>query len=213
MDGNVITVRRTVATSALAAQFLARSDAQSLLVIGAGRVASQLPDAYRAVRPIQRVSVWDIDAEAANRLVQSLSERGFRSEVARDLEQAATTADIIAAATLSTTPLIEGAWIKRGTHIDLIGGFTPKMREADDATLLSARVFVDTPEALHEAGDLVQPLQSGLISEAHIIGTLKELINGQAAGRTSSDEITYFKSVGSALADLVTARMVHQRIS
>ncbi|WP_037150411.1 ornithine cyclodeaminase family protein [Rhizobium freirei] len=213
MDGNVITARRTVATSALAAQILARDDAKSLLVIGAGRVASQLPDAYRAIRPIHKVMVWDIDPVAASRLAHSLNERGFASQVAMDLEQAAASADIISAATLSTTPLIKGAWMRKGTHVDLIGGFTPTMREADDATLLSARAFVDTLEALHEAGDLVQPLQSGLISEAHILGTLTDLIKGQVTGRRSSDEITYFKSVGSALADLVTAQMVYQRIT
>ncbi|MER9896422.1 ornithine cyclodeaminase family protein [Mesorhizobium sp. M0119] len=212
MDGNVITSRRTVATSALAARYLARDDAKSLLVIGSGRVASQIPDAYRAVRAIEKVLVWDIIPEGAEKLVRSLNDRGIVSEVVTDLEQAVGKADIISAATLATSPIITGAWVRKGTHIDLIGGFTPKMREADDATLKAARAFVDTREALREAGDLVQPIQSGVVAEEHVLGTLADLANRNVNGRTTTDEITYFKAVGSGLADLVAARMVYQQM-
>ncbi|GLS36955.1 ornithine cyclodeaminase [Mesorhizobium tianshanense] len=212
MDGNVITSRRTVATSALAARYLARDDAKSLLVIGSGRVASQIPDAYRAVRAIEKVLVWDINNEGAKKLVRSLNDKGIDSEVVTDLEQSVGVADIISAATLATSPIIKGAWVRKGTHIDLIGGFTPKMREADDAALTKARAFVDTREALHEAGDLVQPIQSGVVAEEHVLGTLVDLAKGNLNGRTSTDEITYFKAVGSALADLVAARMVYEQI-
>ncbi|MER9895784.1 hypothetical protein NKJ40_27710 [Mesorhizobium sp. M0119] len=121
-------------------------------------------------------------------------------------------ADIISAATLATSPIIKGAWVHKGTHIDLIGGFTPKMREADDAALMMAKAFVDTREALHEAGDLVQPIQSGIVAEERVIGTLADLANGNVNGRTSTDEITYFKAVGSGLADLFAARMVYSSI-
>lgn len=212
MDGNVITARRTVATSALAARFLARDDARSLLVIGAGRVASLIPDAYLAVRPIERVSVWDICSESARRLVWSLNKRGIAAEVATDLEHAVRATDIVSAATLAMSPIIKGTWIRKGTHIDLIGGFTPKMREADDAALVMARAFVDTREALHEAGDLVQPIETGVVADGHVLGTLADLANGMLRGRNTADEITYFKAVGSGLADLVAARMVYEQV-
>jgi len=113
---------------------------------------------------------------------------------------------------LATAPLIKGEWVRRGTHIDLIGGFTPKMREADDAALKMARTFVDTSEALHEAGDLVQPIQDGVVASDHILGTLADLASAKLDGRTSADEITYFKAVGSALADLVAAQMVFSAV-
>ncbi|KAB2759583.1 ornithine cyclodeaminase family protein [Brucella anthropi] len=208
MDGNVITARRTVATSALAARYLAREDSKVLLVVGAGRVASQIPAAYRAVRPIEKVIVWDINAEGAATFARSLNEMGIEAVAMTDLQNAVGVADIISSATLATAPLIKGEWVRRGTHIDLIGGFTPKMREADDAALKMARTFVDTSEALHEAGDLVQPIQDGVVTADHIRGTLADLANAKLDGRTSADEITYFKAVGSALADLVAARMV-----
>ncbi|MER9174397.1 ornithine cyclodeaminase family protein [Mesorhizobium sp. M0955] len=210
MDGNVITSRRTAATAALGARFLAREDARSLLVIGAGRVGSLIPDAYRAVRPIEKVAVWDIQLESADKLARSLNERGIAADVVTDLEQAIGTADIITAATLATEPIIKGQWIRKGTHIDLIGAFTPGMREADDTALTMARVFVDTQEALHEAGDLVQPIENGVISKEHVLGTLADLALGELKGRTAADEITYFKAVGSGLADLVAARMVYK---
>lgn len=213
MDGNVITSRRTAATSALAARYLAREDAKVLLVIGSGRVASQIPGAYRAVRPIEKVYVWDINIEGAEKLVGSLNQNGVDAEVVSDLEGAVGTADIISAATLATSPIVHGAWVRKGSHIDLIGGFTPNMREADDDTLTVARAFVDTREALHEAGDLVQPIQSGIVSEKHVVGTLAELASGIVSGRSSADEITYFKAVGSALADLVAARMVFEQVA
>lgn len=209
MDGNVITGRRTVATSALGASFLAREDARSLLVLGAGRVASLIPQAYQAVRPIDTVAVWDINAETAGALVRNLQAGGLRAHVVSNLEEAAAAADIISAATLATDPLIQGNWLKKGTHVDLIGGFTPHMREADDETVRRSRVFVDTREALHEAGDLVHPIANGTVDKAHVRGTLADLVRGSVTGRTSDDEITYFKAVGSGLADLVAARIVY----
>ncbi|RWM09752.1 MAG: ornithine cyclodeaminase family protein [Mesorhizobium sp.] len=212
MDGNVITSRRTAATAALGARFLAREDARSLLVIGAGRVGSLIPDAYRAVRPIEKVSVWDIKPESAQKLVRSLNERGIAAEVVTDLEKAISATDIVTAATLATEPVIMGKWIRKGTHIDLIGAFTPRMRESDDAALMMSTAFVDTHEALHEAGDLVQPLEGGVVAKEHVLGTLADLAHGRLKGRTSDDEITYFKAVGSGLADLVAARMVYKSV-
>jgi ornithine cyclodeaminase len=212
LDGNTITTRRTVAASALAADYLARKDATRLLVIGAGRVASLIPDAYRAVRPIDQVDIWDIDAGSAQRLADELGKRGVKATVVPDLEMAVHKADIVSAATLATAPLIKGKWLRPGTHVDLIGGFTPPMREADDATVLRSSVYIDTQEALHEAGDLVQPIKAGLFSPNAVRATLDELCRRNAQARTSAEEITLYKAVGTALADLAAATMVYEAV-
>ncbi|TKV70819.1 ornithine cyclodeaminase family protein [Rhizobium sp. AU243] len=210
MDGNTITGRRTVATSALAAKYLSRPESSRLLVIGAGRVGSLIPDAYRAVRPIQEVQVWDMNAEASNRMVENLRSNGVRAKVVNDLQTAVGHADIVSTATLSTEPIVKREWLRPGTHVDLIGGFTPKMREADDHTISIAKLYVDTPEALHEAGDLVQPRESGLISETSVLATLADLSRADRFARENSDTITCFKAVGSGLADLVAAKLVYR---
>lgn len=209
MDGNTITARRTVATSALAARFLSRETSRKLLLIGSGKVASLIPDAYKAIRPIEDVAVWDINPASAEQLVRSLNDNGFTAHVVGDLERESGTADIISAATLATDPIIHGEWLSEGTHVDLIGGFTPKMREADDEVIKRGLIFIDTPEALKEAGDLTQPLANGIIGSQHILGTLRDLCRETNAGRTSDDQITVFKAVGSSLADLVAARMIY----
>ena len=212
LDGNVITARRTVATSALAARYLSREDSRKLLVLGSGRVARLIPEAYRAVRPISEVSVWDINQESAARMVADLSNKGFSASLESDLKAGIRNADIVSAATLATSPLIHGQWLSPGTHVDLIGGFTPKMREADSEAVQRAAVYVDTSEALHEAGDLTQPIASSLISANHIRGTLAELTTATIQGRSNPHEITLFKAVGSGLADLVAAKLVFQAL-
>jgi ornithine cyclodeaminase len=213
LDGNTITSRRTVAASALAADYLARKDARRLLVVGAGRVASLIPDAYRAVRQIEHIDIWDIDAASAARLAQNLERQGLKASVATDLEAAVRAADIVSAATLATVPLIRGEWLRPGTHVDLIGGFTPAMREADDEAVRRSSVYIDTREALHEAGDLVQPIRAGLFSTDLVRATLDELCRNDVYARTSDNEITLYKAVGTALADLAAATMVYEASS
>ncbi len=208
-DGNVITSRRTAAASALAASYLSRPDARTMLVVGAGRVASLLPQAYRTVRPIEAVQVWDIDTTLAAQFVERLAREGLRATLASDLEAAVAGADIVSCATLSTEPLVQGAWLRPGTHLDLIGGFLPTMREADDACFAVATVFVDTEEALLKAGDLLSPLQKGVLRREAIAADLAALCRGQHTGRTRADEITLFKSVGSALEDLAAASLAY----
>jgi len=209
LDGNTITSRRTVATSALAADFLARPDATRLLVVGAGRVASEIPAAMRSVRPIERVEVWSPRASAAAHLVGELKDAGFDASVAPDLEAAVRAADIVSCATLATKPLIHGEWLSPSSHLDLIGSFTPQMREADDAAMRRGHVFIDDRAGLVESGDLLLALQSGAIASAEACITLAALCKGDHPGRTTSEEVTLFKAVGTALADLAAACLVY----
>ncbi|WP_226507033.1 ornithine cyclodeaminase family protein [Pseudomonas sp. MWU16-30317] len=213
IDGNEITSRRTAAASALAADYLSRAQSSSLLVVGAGRVASLLPYAYRVIRPIQRVAVWDINPAQATRLVDQLQADGFEAQVADDLGQACAAADIVTCATLSTTPLIRREWLKPGTHLDLIGGFTPLMRESDDACFDGTEVFIDTAEAPMKAGDLLSPLQSGVLQRTDIRADLAALCRDLHPGRTGETQITVFKAVGTALEDLAAAQLVYLQVT
>ncbi|AQU82174.1 MULTISPECIES: ornithine cyclodeaminase family protein [unclassified Halomonas] len=209
LDGNEITSRRTAAASALAAKLLARPSSTRLTLLGAGRVGSLIPYAYREVLPIEEVAVWDIDHAASERLVGQLNQDGFIAHVVEDLEQAVGWADAISCATLSTKPLIEGAWLTPGSHLDLIGSFTPEMREADTNAIVSNSLFIDTEEALEKSGDLLQPIQLGDLNRDAVIGTLEELCRCQCPARRSEQECTVFKAVGTALEDLAAATLVH----
>jgi ornithine cyclodeaminase len=209
LDGSEITTRRTVAASALAASFLARDDAEQLLVVGAGRVARELPFAMRAVRPaLRRVQVWNHRPERAAALAQEWCEQGLHAQAVTDLEAAVRAADIVSCATLSKAALVRGAWLAAGTHLDLIGGFTPSMRECDGDCLRRSRVWVDTDEALAKAGDIVQAMAEGAFDPAATQGRLEGLCRATIPGRQTADEITLFKSVGTALEDLAAAELV-----
>lgn len=205
IDGGTLTGRRTAAASALAASYLARPDARTLLVVGAGHIGSMMPDAYRAVLAIERVLVWSPTAASAERLAGRLVGRGIVAEARTDLQAAVGEADIVSSATLSTEPLIRGDWLREGQHVDLVGSFTPEMREADDRAVARAEVYIDGPAAAVESGDIRGPMAAGFIKE--IRGTLYDLCGGRIAGRTSAAEITLFKSVGLAVEDLVAARL------
>jgi len=212
LDGNEITSRRTAAASALAASFLARPDARSLLIVGTGRVAALLAEAMRAVRPIDAVTVWNHRPASAQALAAQLTGAGIDARVSGDLASAVASADIISCATLSTAPLIRGEWLRPGTHLDLIGSFTPQMREADAACFARSRVFVDTPEALAKSGDVLEAVQAGAFSDAQLQGTLAELCQGTRPGRSDAAERTLFKSVGTALEDLAAAELVFDAV-
>lgn len=212
LDGNEITSRRTAAASALAASYLAPPDARRLLVVGAGRVARLLPEAYRAVRPVEQVDVWARRPGTALALAVELRADGFAAAAVSDLAAAAHAADIVSCATLATKPVVQGAWLRAGTHLDLIGSFTPALREADDACFAGARLFVDTEEALIKSGDLLGPMARGVFAAGDVAATLEQLCRGEreidserAAARPSR---TVFKSVGSALEDLAAAMLV-----
>ena len=209
LDGSELTARRTAAASALAASYLARHDVRRLLGVGAGRVGSLICSALRAVRPgIDTVQVWNRRPAPAEALAEQLRAQGLDAQVASDLPAAAAQADIISCATLSTKPLIRGEWLTPGTHLDLIGSFTPAMRESDGACLARGRVFVDTDEALAKSGDVLSAVAEGHFDPAHTQATLAQLCRGLHPGRSGPDEITIFKAVGTALEDLAAASLV-----
>jgi ornithine cyclodeaminase/alanine dehydrogenase-like protein (mu-crystallin family) len=213
-DGATLTVRRTAAASALAASYLARPDARKLLMIGAGALAPHLIAAHAVAHPIDEVQIWNHRAEGARALAESLEGSSFRVRAADDLEPAVRQADIVSCATLSREPLVHGAWLKPGAHVDLIGAYTAAMRESDDDAVRRATLFVDTRAgAFAEAGDIVQPLKAGLIAEGDIKAELAELCRGTHPGRRSPDEITLFKSVGTAIEDLAAAAMAYERLA
>jgi ornithine cyclodeaminase/alanine dehydrogenase-like protein (mu-crystallin family) len=207
IDGTRLTHWRTSAASALAARFLARRDARRLLIVGAGALAPFLVRAHASVRPIDDVTIWNHRREGAEKLAASLAKAGWRVRVAENLEAAVRAADVISCATLSKTPLIAGAWLAPGQHLDLVGAFNLEMREADDEALRRARVFIDTDAALSEGGEVALALRSGAIDRSHVVADLGALCRG-GAGRTGSGEITLFKSVGAAIEDLAAAMLV-----
>lgn len=207
MDGTRLTQWRTAAASGLAARYLARADAGRLLMVGAGALAPFLVRAHAAVRPVRHVAVWNRNRAGAERLAAALAGDGrWTLEVVDDFQAAAGQADIISCATLSTVPLLHGAWLRPGTHVDLVGAFTMGMREVDDDALARARVFVDTPAALTEGGDVALGLRAGAIGPGDVVGTLFDLCGG-APGRQGAAEITLFKSVGTAIEDLAAAML------
>lgn len=208
MDGPALTARRTAAASALAASYLARPDCERLLMVGTGALAPHLIEAHASVRPIVNVLIWGRDPEKAAKLAHRLDRRNLKVAATTDLANAVRGAHVVCCATLSTAPLIEGHWLPLGVHLDLVGAFRPDMREADDECLRRARVFVDTRAgALTEAGDIVQPLRAGLLREDDIAGDLFDLARGSRAGRRYHDQITLFKSVGTAIEDLAAAQL------
>lgn len=211
MDATRLTVWRTAAASALASRSLSRPDATRMLMVGAGALAPFLVRAHRSVRSIADVVVWNRSAARAQALVADLAKDGIAATIAADLEQAVAQADIITTATLSPDPLIRGAWLTPGTHVDSVGAYRPAMRETDDEVVRRARVYVDTRAgALAEAGDIVQPVQAGVIGKDAIAGDLYDLCRRSAPGRGSAQEITFFKSVGASIEDLAAAIAVYE---
>ncbi len=211
IDGSALTLYRTAAASVLAATYLARVDSRRLLMVGTGALAPYVVRAYVNNFSIDEVQIWGRSAEKAQSLADALQKEQIPARPARSLQDAVPWADIVSCATSSTVPLVLGNWLRQGHHIDLIGGFTPEMRESDDACIKRATVFVDTREGvLAEAGDLIQPIQKGVISERSIAADLFALTRSAHHGRTSDREITLFKSVGTALEDLAAAQLAFE---
>ena len=221
LDGTMLTKRRTACASGLASRYLSRPDAARLLMIGTGALAPQLIRVHSKVRPIREVAIWGRRPEEAQRLAHQLSSslptllgRAIAVRAVADRQQAVTQADIVSCATLSRVPLVEGAWLREGQHIDLVGAYTPEMRESDDAAVRRARIHVDTRAgATREAGDIVLPIRNSVITADNIVADLFELARGERFGRPAGDghSITLFKSVGAALEDLAAAELAVER--
>lgn len=214
LDGTRLTAWRTAAASALAARALARPDASRMVMVGAGALAPFLIRAHASQRPLREVAVWNRHPDKAQAVAEALREEFARLRprariaAVADLEGAVRAADIVSCATLSTAPLVRGAWLKPGAHLDLVGAFTLAMREADDEALRRASVYIDTQAARTEGGDVALALRSGAIPEEHVRGDLFALCRGEVQGRVEPDEITVFKSVGTAIEDLAAAMLV-----
>jgi ornithine cyclodeaminase len=212
IDGEALTLRRTAAASALASTYLSRRDSATLLVIGTGALAPHMARAHCALRPIRKLLLWGRSPVRAQALALQLGAEGLPAQALTELSSGLAQADIVSCATTATEPVVRGRLLRSGTHVDLVGGFTPQMREADDDLVARAEIFVDTyAGALSEAGDLVQPLASGVLARERVRAELAQLVAGAHPGRRSADEITLFKSVGTALEDLCAARLVLER--
>ncbi len=204
IDGTALTYRKTAADSGLGSRFLAREDAETLLMVGAGGLAPYVIAAHRAARPtIRRVLIWNRTHAKAERLADETPD----AEAVTELEAAAQEADVISCATNATSPLILGEWLRPGTHLDLIGSYTPEMREVDEAALTRAHIWGDTAAKICErSGEVVAALASGALRREDIVGDLYGLAQGLCPGRQSAEEITLFKNAGGGHLDLMTAR-------
>jgi ornithine cyclodeaminase/alanine dehydrogenase-like protein (mu-crystallin family) len=217
LDGTFLTALRTGAVSGKATELLARPDARTLLCIGAGAQAFTQVWAACTARPgIERILITSRTRARAEGLVarlrDELPELGARASVVDDLHAATAQADVICAATSATMPVFDDADLRPGTHINAVGAYTHAMQEVPAATVVRARVVVDAVEAaLAEAGDLVRPLEAGLVDRAHLETELGQVVAGTRPGRTSPDQITLFKSVGNAVQDIAVARFAVER--
>ena len=215
MDGTEITYWRTAADSALGAKLLAAPDPTTMLVVGAGGMSRWLVRAHRTVRPsLQRVLVWNRTYERAAEVAGSLTREGIPAEATDDLDAAIRVADLVSACTRSHTPLIKGALLKPGAHLDLVGGYTAQTREADDEAARRARVFVDRHESAFDGvGDILGPIANGAIRKEDVLGDLYDLVPGRVVGRRSNAEITFFKNAGGGHLDLMTAEVVYLQLA
>jgi ornithine cyclodeaminase/alanine dehydrogenase-like protein (mu-crystallin family) len=209
LDGTRLTLWRTAAASALAARYLAGENANRMLMVGAGALAPYLVRAHVSQRSFREVAIWNRRPEAARWVANTLRDEGIAAMAMDDLEDAVRQADLVSCATLSAVPLVKGAWLKEGVHLDLVGAFKPGMREADDEALQRASIYVDTDRAKTEGGDVAEALNSGAIQD--VKGNLADLCRGRLPGRAGTREITVFKSVGTALTDLAAAILVWRR--
>lgn len=212
LDGDALTTRRTAAISALGARHLARADSARLLVVGSGQLVPSIVQAHVAVGGIRSVQIWGRNAERTEEAVASVRPSVAATiERADDLRTAAASADVIVCATASTAPLLLGAWIRPGTHVSLLGSFRSDMRETDDELISRSRLYVDSRAGALSCGDIVKPIESGAIGEDHVLGDIRDLVDGGASPasdrRGRADAVTVFKSVGFASADLLTAAL------
>lgn len=214
LDGKALTSIRTAAVSAMVSKYLSRKNSKTLLVVGTGDLAPELIKAHCTVRKIEHVLIWGRNSEKARLLVEKMKLDSIAFRAVGSLDKAIGDADIISTATLSETPLIKGALLRKGQHLDLVGAYQPHMREADDRCVQRSTVFIDTYEAgMKESGDIAIPLKKGILSEEDIQSDIQGLTSGTHPGRKSEDEITLFKSVGHASEDLIAASYFYDRFT
>jgi len=211
LDARTLTNLRTAATSALASSFLSKKNSSRLLMVGTGALAPELIKAHSAIRPIQEVFVWGRNFEKAKLICKQFANSGFDIFPIKKIITGIKKADIISCATLSQEPLVSGALLQAGQHLDLVGSFKPNMREADDKAVQRSSVFVDTNDGLNESGDIFQPLENGILKREEIKANLFELCRNEKHGRITGEEITLFKSVGHALEDLAAAKLAYEK--
>lgn len=214
VEGATLTCWRTAAVAALAADYLARREARRLLVCGTGNLAPYMILAHAAVRAYDSIAVWGRSRDKVERTIAAVHARRpeLNCRSAGPLQAEAHEADVISCATGATEPLILGEWVRPGTHADFCGNHERKHRECDAALVVSSRVYVDSrANALNEAGEILIPMSENRIGENHLIGELADLCSGRIAGRQGREDITLFKSVGTALSDLAAANLVLQR--
>ncbi len=210
VDGRRITAIRTAAVSAAATKRLAREDAATLAIIGTGEQARTHMEAMLLVRPIRRIRIWGPTPAHAEQLRQEAerlySGEGITVETMPTAEQAVADADIVCTVTAATTPILHGAWLKEGAHVNAVGACRAKDRELDSELVRRAELFVDRMEsAVNEAGDYLIPLAEGVIAEGHIRGELGDVLLVRIAGRSSERAVTLFKGLGLACEDLAAA--------
>ena len=213
IESRLVTEVKTAADSVLGALLLARPDSAHLLVVGAGTVARSMVKAYRALFPqLQRVSIWARREEQAAALAREFEGQTLPVAAVSDLADVAAEADIISSATMAREPVLRGAWIRPGTHVDLIGAFRSDMREADDALISAASLFVDSRDTtIDQIGELTIPIASGVITAEAVRGDLYDLVQGGTRGRSGAGEITVYKNGGGAHLDLMIARYVSEK--
>ncbi len=213
VDGTALTLRKTAADSALGTRLLAREDAASMLMVGAGALGPHLIMAHTSVRPsIRQVAVWNRSPARAGALAAGLTLDGIEITATTDLEAAARRADVISCATMAREPLIAGTWLRPGTHLDLVGGFTPEMREADDEAARRARVYADSRHGAARCGDILGPIAAGALAGGAVIGDLYDLCQGRAEGRRNAADITLYKNAGGGHLDLYAVQQLLSRI-
>ena len=214
IDGTEITYWRTAADSALGATYLAPAAPTTLLVVGAGEMARWLARAHRTARPsLRRVLIWNRTPERAAALAITLAREGIEAEAVGDLDAATRAADVVTTCTRSHSALVKGANLRPGVHLDLVGGYTPQTREADDEAARRALVFVDRRESAFDGvGDILQPIASGAIRASDVLGDLYDLATGRVAGRRTAADITLFKNAGGGHLDLMTAEVVFRQL-
>lgn len=211
IEAKSLTAKRTAAASALASSLLSREDANSLLMLGTGALSINLIKAHASVRPINKVYVWGRNFEKARAIANQLKDEAFAVEPIEDYVSKLSQVAIVSCATLSKDPLVFGAHLVDGQHIDLVGAYKPNMRESDDEAIRKSMVYIDTFSGINESGDMAIPIEKGLLKEKDIKADLFGLCLGQKKGRKNAAEITLFKSVGHALEDLVAAKYYYQK--